>query len=327
MCCADFDADDRFFATVSVSRSVKVFDFDAVLAAPSVLHFPAWQATTRSKLSSVSWNSYIRSHLVTADYDGLIQLWDAAGGPGAEAAQFDEHARRVWSLDFSTIDPMRFVSGSDDATVRLWNVNQDASVMRLTAPANVCSVQFSPTDGNLLAAGCANHRVYLFDIRNPGAPAATIAGPGRAVSYVRFVGGAAVAAASTDSTVRVWGVEEALQAANGPHAGCPLQPRTVLTGHKNDRNFVGLSANADGFIASGSEDNTLHLYSHTLPFSIAQHSLGSGEGTASAGGSSLGGFASKSKHRPFVSAVSWARNSRRCLVANSEGLLRVLHLQ
>ncbi len=35
------------------------------------------------------------------------QLWDAS--TAGEAAQFDEHARRVWSVDFSTTDPMRFL--------------------------------------------------------------------------------------------------------------------------------------------------------------------------------------------------------------------------
>ena len=70
---------------------------------------------TRSKLSSVSWNAYVRSRLVTADYDGLIQLWDVGAG-GVELQHFDEHARRVWSVDFSKQDPTRFLSGSDDGT-------------------------------------------------------------------------------------------------------------------------------------------------------------------------------------------------------------------
>lgn len=75
---------------------------------------------TRSKLSSVSWNAYVRQRLVTADYDGLIQLWDA--GSGTELAHFDEHARRVWSVDFSRTEPTRFLSGSDDGTGGWWVV-------------------------------------------------------------------------------------------------------------------------------------------------------------------------------------------------------------
>ena len=73
VCYADFDADDTHFATVSVSRSVKVFDYASIVEqgpGEQRLEFPIWQATTRSKLSSVSWNSYLRSHLITSDYDG-----------------------------------------------------------------------------------------------------------------------------------------------------------------------------------------------------------------------------------------------------------------
>jgi WD40 repeat protein len=93
---------------VGVSRRVKIFDFAACLeGGDSVMRYPALQITTRSKLSSVCWNSYVKSQLITSDYSGLIQLWDAS--TAAEAAQYDEHARRVWSVDFSTTDPMRFL--------------------------------------------------------------------------------------------------------------------------------------------------------------------------------------------------------------------------
>ncbi|KAL4528263.1 hypothetical protein Ndes2437B_g00361 [Nannochloris sp. 'desiccata'] len=348
VCCADFAADDRHFATVSVSRSVKVFDFEAVLSSPSSLHVPVWQATTRSKLSSVSWNAYVRPHLLTSDYDGLIQLWDASAGPSStETAQFEEHSRRVWSVDFSRADPMRFVSGSDDATVRLWSVNQDSSATVMRAPANVCSVQFSPTNGNLVAAGCANHRVYMYDLRKANTPAAIISGPNRAVSYVRFMGPHSLVAASTDNTIRVWDVEEALTAGSGgpSAAGVALPPRCVFTGHRNERNFVGLSATDDGYIATGSEDNSIHTYYKTLPFSVASHRLGDGvtqsrkntnersNSGSQQPSSSMGtsetkkGGSSSSSHRTFVSSVCWARGGRHCLAANSQGVLSVLHLK
>jgi protein suppressor of PHYA-105 1 len=334
VCSADFDADDRHFATVSVSRCLKVFDLAAVLASPGALHFPAWQAATRSKLSCVSWSAYVRPHLITSDYDGLVQLWDASAGPGAEAAQFDEHARRVWSVDFSRVDPLRFVSGSDDGSVRLWSVNQPRSAARMLAPANVCSVHCSPADGNLVAAGCANHRVYLFDLRRPSEPAAVIAGPSRAVSYVRFVGGRALAAASTDSAVRLWRLDDALAAGAGAGAGAgapPPQPLCTFTGHANERNFVGLAATDDGYLACGSEDDSVHAYYHSIPFAVTTHSFaadGAADEAAAAGRAGAGAApprASRPGH--FVSAVAWARGGRHCLAANSGGLMRVLKLE
>ena len=62
-------------------------------------------------------------------------------------------------------DPMRFVSGGDDCTVRLWSIREEAPTAVIDAKANVCSVQFSPVSSNLLAFGSANYRVYLYDLR------------------------------------------------------------------------------------------------------------------------------------------------------------------
>lgn len=39
--------------------------------------------------------------------------------------------------------------------------------------ANVCSVQFSPTSPHLLAAGTANCRAYVYDLRKSDAPLST----------------------------------------------------------------------------------------------------------------------------------------------------------
>lgn len=63
------------------------------------------------------------------------------------------------------VDPTSFVSGSDDGTVRLWNLRQRASVACIDTKANVCSVQFSPTNPHILAFGSANYRLYLYDRR------------------------------------------------------------------------------------------------------------------------------------------------------------------
>lgn len=62
-------------------------------------------------------------------------------------------------------DPTRFVSGSDDGTVRLWSIREEAPTAVIDAKANVCSVQFSPASAHLLAFGSANYRVYLYDLR------------------------------------------------------------------------------------------------------------------------------------------------------------------
>ena len=75
------------------------------------------QISSRSRLSSLCWSSYVKSHLACSDYEGLVQLWDAHSS--TELAGFEEHAKRVWSVDFSRLDPTRLASGSDDMTVKV----------------------------------------------------------------------------------------------------------------------------------------------------------------------------------------------------------------
>ncbi len=65
----------------------------------------------------------------------------------------------------SQTDPSRFVSGSDDGTVRLWSINSSNCNGILDVKANVCSVQWSPNVPHLVACGSANYRVYLYDLR------------------------------------------------------------------------------------------------------------------------------------------------------------------
>jgi WD40 repeat protein len=263
-----------------VSRRVKIFDFGACLeGGDAVMHYPALQITTRSKLSSVAWSAYVKSQLISSDYGGLIQLWDAS--TAGEAAQYDEHARRVWSVDFSQTDPMRFLrwapraesgqgrwagprgvaaaipsrsqllpcwhhpgrplarlslalpspppslppspacSGSDDGSVRLWSVHEASSVQRIAAPANVCSVQFSPTDSHTIAYGCANYRVYLHDLRMPGGwgGARTVVGVQQRQAVGASAGQVAACPGPPTTVARV-----RQPTAAHPPPPCPLQP-------------------------------------------------------------------------------------------------------
>ena len=55
-----------------------------------------------------------------------LQLWDAGTCQGF--SQYIEHNKRAWSVDFSQVDPTKLASGSDDCTVKLWNINEACSL-------------------------------------------------------------------------------------------------------------------------------------------------------------------------------------------------------
>lgn len=72
-----------------------------VLDSSASIHCPRLEMASRSKLSCVCWNSYIKHLLLAADYDGCLSLWDAQGN--VCTGNFDDHGKRVWSADFSTV--------------------------------------------------------------------------------------------------------------------------------------------------------------------------------------------------------------------------------
>ena len=51
-----------------------------------------------------------------------FQVWDVTRSQVFVGMR--EHERRVWSVDFSIVDPTKLVSGSDDGSVKLWDMNQ-----------------------------------------------------------------------------------------------------------------------------------------------------------------------------------------------------------
>lgn len=311
VCSVSFDRDDEYFAAAGVSKRIKIYELANVLDNAVGVHYPVLEINSRSRISSVCWSSYIKNHMASADYEGVVQLWDANNN--TELFQYEEHAKRVWSVDFSRTDPTRLMSGSDDSTVKIWSINQEHSAMTINSKANVCSVQFSPTSSNIIAFGSANYQVYLYDLRNTTTPLATIAGHSKAVSYVRFVTGNLLASASIDNTVKLWDLSKLESSGDYSCAA-------VFTGHTNEKNFVGLSVTSDGYVACGSETNEVFCYYKAMGFPVTSYSINSSEYPP------LSPSEYVDPHAQFVSTVCWARNSKVLLAANSVGDIRVLEL-
>ncbi len=59
---------------------------------------------------------YVRSHLLSSDYEGCVTLWDV--DTGLAVNEYEAHDKRIWSVDFCTADSSLFVSGSDDGWIK-----------------------------------------------------------------------------------------------------------------------------------------------------------------------------------------------------------------
>ena len=158
------------------------------------------------------------------------------------------HTLAVTSVAFSP-DGKTLATGSDDSTVRLWDVAARRALgTPLTGHTNsVRSVAFSP-DGRTLATGSYDNTVRLWDVATRRAIGGDLTGDTGTVHSVAFSpDGKTLATGSYDNTVRLWDV--ATQRALG----------TPLTG---DTGLVhSMAFSPDGkTLATGSADGTVRLW-------------------------------------------------------------------
>ncbi|XWS28003.1 hypothetical protein CRYUN_Cryun25bG0029000 [Craigia yunnanensis] len=122
VCSLGFDRDAEFLATAGVNKKIKVFECNSIINENRDIHYPVVEMASRSKLSSICWNSYIKSQIASSNFEGVVQLWDVTRSQ--VLTEMREHEKRVWSIDFSSADPTILASGSDDGSVKLWSINQ-----------------------------------------------------------------------------------------------------------------------------------------------------------------------------------------------------------
>ncbi|KAL4204885.1 hypothetical protein AMTRI_Chr01g111930 [Amborella trichopoda] len=307
VCSLGFDRDKEFFATAGVNRKIKVFECDMILNEDLDIHYPVIEMASRSKLSSICWNSYIKSQMASSDFEGIVQVWDVARSQ--VFMDLREHERRVWSVDFSQADPTRLASGSDDGAVKLWNINQGGSVGTIKTKANVCCVQFAPDSSRSLAIGSADHKVYCYDLRNTKMPWCTLIGHTKTVSYIKFIDSTTLVSASTDSTLKLWD----LSMNTSRVIESPVQ---TFTGHTNIKNFVGLSI-SDGYITTGSETNEVFVYHKAFPMPVLSYKFRSSD--------PLTGQEVDDASQ-FISCVCWRGHSSTLVAANSTGNIKIFEM-
>lgn len=310
ICSLSFDRDEDYFAAAGVSKKIRIFEFNSLFSDSVDIHYPAVEMFNRSKLSCICWNSYIKNYLASTDYDGVVKLWDAT--VGQEVSQFNEHTKRAWSVDFSQVHPTKLASGSDDCAVKLWSINEKNCLGTIWNIANVCCVQFSAHSTHLLAFGSADYRTYCFDLRNTKAPWCVLGGHEKAVSYVKFLDSGTLVSASTDNTLKLWDLNRTNPSGLSTNA-CSL----TLSGHTNEKNFVGLSV-SNGYIACGSETNEVYAYHRSLPMPMTSYKFGSID--------PISGKETEDDNGQFVSSVCWREKSDMVIAANSSGCIKVLQM-
>jgi WD40 repeat protein len=105
-------------------------------------------------------------------------------------------------------------SGSEDRTVRIWDVAASEEVARLKAEGTAWSLAFSP-DGTRVAAASDGDNVQVWDLAS-GEEVARLRGHSRRIVSVAFSpDGAFLASAGEDQSIRLWDVDSGAEYADG----------------------------------------------------------------------------------------------------------------
>lgn len=212
-----------------------------------------WHVDSGMELSVISGHTQVTSVAISPDSENLagslsssIYIWSMATRENLCVMRgFAGHAYQVNSVAFSP-DGQRLATGSNDTTVKIWDVVRCSVVRTLREPEGVVNAVAYTPDGKLVAAASGDGWVYVWEAdtgelihRLSGHPSPVRALAFRADSRTLASGG-------QDGTVRLW------DAFLGTHI-------VTLTGHTSWVHAVAFSH--DGrFLAAGAQDHTTRVW-------------------------------------------------------------------
>lgn len=200
-----------------------------------------------SNVNSLAVTEDGRYLLSSASRENSLRKWDVS--TGVELARFDGHDNIINSVAVSP-GGRYALSGSDDTTVRVWDLENGALIDSYTTDdlTDIYGIDFSP-DARTIVSGEAGGLVRLWDAAT-GEMIDTFEGHTGRVWAVSFSpDGKTVLSGGDDKTLRLWDVDTGEQL-------------HVFDGH--DELVTSLTFNADGTRAlSGSNDRKVRLWDLT----------------------------------------------------------------
>ncbi len=175
--------------------------------------------------------------------DGSLIIFDAKTGQKIHILR--GHTKSVMSVATSP-DGRRFVSGSDDKTLKVWDWASGQELRTLHGHDSfVRSVAISP-DGTWIVSGSEDKTIKIWDLAS-GQELQTLSGHDSSISSVAISpDGKWIVSGSRDKTIKTWDLS----------SGQELQ---TLRGHTDSVNSIAVSPDGER-IVSASEDKTIKVW-------------------------------------------------------------------
>jgi hypothetical protein len=190
----------------------------------------------------------IGSALMVASVAAAIGIVITRKAPGAPPA--GPHVRLAGGWGWVTCvvfspDGRTLASGSQDNTIKLWDITSWQLHQTLMESATALSLAFSP-DGRTLALGSQDSTIKLWDVASGQLLAVRPEHSGAVASIAFSSDGRTLASGSADGTIKLWDVTNRVV-------------QRTLSGHQGGVNSIALSPDGQT-LASGGRDGTAKLW-------------------------------------------------------------------
>ncbi|CAG7945461.1 unnamed protein product [Penicillium salamii] len=270
---------------VSPDHSSEEFNIrNAVISYASTHHNAGVSMPHKDQLNvnDVKWShgNYDRI-IATAVANGRIVVYDLQR-PGLQLCRFQGHNRQVHKLAFNPHLPSWLLSGSQDGTIRMWDL-RSASANRGTSTCgskhsyqgnsdSIRDVRWSPTDGVVFATASDSGAIQMWDYRKVNAPLMRIAAHDRPCFAVDWhPDGKHIVSGGTDRQVKVWDFSSSAERRQKP-AFQFRTPQAVTNVRWRPPSWVGESPASGEWQSSqvvtsyDKEDPRVHLWDLRRPY-------------------------------------------------------------
>ncbi|EFA09115.1 U5 small nuclear ribonucleoprotein 40 kDa protein [Tribolium castaneum] len=194
------------------------------------------------------------TNIFTASTDHTLGLWDLP--TSQRIKKYKGHTTFVNSVQGARRGPQMLVSGSDDTTIKLWDIRKKQSVTTFNSNYQVTAVEFNDTAEQIFSGGIDND-IKVWDIRNHEI-IYTLKGHTDTVTGLALSpDGSYLLSNSMDNSLRIWDVRP-----YAPQERCVK----VFTGHQHnfEKNLLRCAWSKDGSkVSSGSADRFLYIWDTT----------------------------------------------------------------
>ena len=235
-------------------------------------------------------SSALALRCVSASEDGTVSAWHLR--TGRETQKLIGHTGSVTSVCL-TVDGRRSISGSEDKTVRIWDV-AGREVRKLEGHTDAVSAVCVTPDGSHVVSGSSDRSIRIWEVAS-GREIRMLEGHTDEVTAVCVTtDGRHVVSGSTDKSIRLWGLaDKPIRLWGLTTASCEVR---TFNGHRDA--VICVCATPDGGeIVSGSCDKSVRIW--TLATGEHREILGH-----------INAVSCVCVHGCFVVSASWDRTVR-----------------